>query len=254
MKALPAILISVMFISPFLYAQDQQGTITYEYISGSATRLLDMWFTSSTYLYQYRTAGDARDLPPFKNKKFSNAEDSIKFNKAIDQASKEIRKMPVQRWFGQLGNDEVIYSSFDNNRNSYCVRDTLQFAEWEITEDTMLVRGMHCQKANGRLNGKTYTAWFAPAIPIAVAPFQFRGLPGLLVQVTNNSNKVTVGMVGLEWPSKNEVEIKPCSGAPFISKREMETIISTQNSNLLKMAEEFKQELQKKGKIFKGSF
>lgn len=230
------------------FAQDQiKGKITYEYISGTNIRLMDMWFTQQNYLYQYRPFTDAKEMPQMKNKTFASAEDSIKFVQALGRFNEGLKKMPVQRWYGQLGSSEVVYSSFDNNLKNYCIRDTMAFTAWELTSDTMTFRGVHCQKAKGKFNGMNYTAWFASSIPVSVAPLQFRGLPGLLIQIINHTNNVTISMVDLEWPAQSDQDIKPCSGAPYISKQEMEAIRNTQNANLLKMAENFQKEAQKKG-------
>src|SRR5688572_19642914 len=128
------------------------GKITYEYISGSNIRLLDMWFTPQNYLYQYRKVDDPRDLPQFKNKKFKDVEDSVKFMKVIEQFNEGVKKMPIQSWFGQLGSNEVIYSSFDMDLKNYCIRDTMLFIKWELSEDTLTIKGIHCQKALGKFN------------------------------------------------------------------------------------------------------
>lgn len=55
-----------------------------------------------------------------------------------------------------------------------------------------------------------YIAWFAPSIPVAVAPMQLRGLPGLLVKLDNLNTHTQVIMTYLEWPAKNRVNATPC--------------------------------------------
>jgi GLPGLI family protein len=215
-----------------------KGKITYEYISGVNIRFLDMWFTHDNYLYQYRYMGDAKDLPQFKNKKYANVEDSLKDIPVMTRMNERLRKTPVQSWFGTLKNNEIIYSSFDNDLKTYCIKDTASFVQWTLLEDTLTIQGISCQKASGRFNSMNYTAWFAPSIPASVAPLQFRGLPGLLIKVINNTNNVTLAMINLDWPSKDEVDIQPCYKSPFITKQEMQSILNEKNSNILKMAED----------------
>lgn len=61
--------------------------------------------------------------------------------------------------------------------------------QWEITKEELMVNGIRCIKANGvrpppgpEFLSDTYTAWFSPDIPVPFGPYQFFGLPGLIVK------------------------------------------------------------------------
>jgi len=224
------------------------GKATYEIASDVVHQTLDVWFSSEEYLYQYRQMTDARELPAFKNKKYDNLQDSLEDVKNIERLNNSLKTMPVQYWYGKLGSDEIIYSSFDNSHKTYCIRDTITFVKWELLPDTLTVHGLPCQKASGSYRDVTYTAWFAPSIPVSVAPLQFRGLPGLLIRVLNNVTKVSFSVTDLEWPAKTPVAIQPCSRSPFVTKNEMQEIRNAQNASQYKMLDAYRKELKDKKK------
>jgi GLPGLI family protein len=178
---------------------------------------------------------NGKDHPLFKNKEYESLQDSIKDLQLIADLTEQLQKEPAQIWYGTLRSDIITYSSFDRSFKKYCVIDTARFVEWELEADTSTINGISCQKATGKYlgNNNNYTAWFARAIPISVAPLQFRGLPGLMVKVTNNINNVTISMIDLQWPAKGVFEITPCSGFPQMTRREMESLFARQQSLLL---------------------
>lgn len=221
----------------------QIGKATYEVASGSNHPILDFWFSSQEYIYQYKKIRNARQLPQFKNKTYSSIEDSLKDVKIIERFNEQLKSMPDQSWYGKLGDEVVVYSSFDNQNKQYCIRDTIKLVAWELTSDTATMLGQSCQKAIGKLNGVNYTAWFSTAIPVSTAPLQFRGLPGLLVKVINETNKITVSLIDLEWPASNQnIALAPCTAFPFISKQELQAIREKQNADALKLAESLKKD------------
>src|SRR5579859_3230705 len=178
------------------------GAAAYEIANDYDHRTLEFWFTAQDYIYKYKQLADIRETPAFKNKKYNSPQDSLEDIKNIQALNDRIKMTPLQYWYGKLGSDEVIFSSFDNTLKTYCVRDTVTFVKWQLLPDTMTIHDMPCQKASGAYGDVTYTAWYAPSIPVSVAPLQFRGLPGLLVKVTNNTTRITISLTDLEWPAK----------------------------------------------------
>jgi GLPGLI family protein len=213
---------ALLTISAFLFANanisfsQTQGKITYELI-GSNSASIEMWFQPDSYLYEYK---DRPGQTPPKQLKA----DTVKENAERLALQEKRKEAPKQQWFGKLGSPAITYSSFDNELKTYCLVDTQQFVSWQITNDTATISSLHCQKAKGYYNGAAYEAWYAPAIPVAVAPLQFRGLPGLLIQVTNLSNGISLAMTSLDWPSRQIVKIEPCSNGTTISKTEFQAI------------------------------
>lgn len=63
---------------------------------------------------------------------------------------------------------------------------TEKFSEmsWEIGDSTKNILGYECSMAITDYHGRKWTAWFTPDIPIADGPWKFRGLPGLILEVS----------------------------------------------------------------------
>jgi len=225
-----------------------KGKVVYQIVSGPSIRTLEMFFNESSYFYGYNNTQDAKNLPTFKNKKYKSLQDSIADQSKIDAINLDIAKAPKQQWFGQMGDDTVTNSAFDNNLKSYCVQDVPGFVHWELQSDTITIEGLKCQKANGKFKGADYIAWFAKDIPVSVAPLQFRGLPGLILKVKNITNNVELSMVELEWPIKGIVNITSCAGTNFVSRDKMKTILEQQNGDALKLIESYKKDLKQVNK------
>ncbi len=241
------LLLSVAFFN--LKAQNTTiGKIKYQ-LEGSTNSqsVVTMWFTKSNYIYQFGTE-DIDKLLSQKKNNYEILEDSLKDVERIQKIREYLAKTPPQTWYGELGNNIIIHSWFNlYNGKTFCVQDSITYMNWELLNDTATINGILCQKALGKYNKMQYTAWFAPSIPVAVAPLQYRGLPGLLIKCTNNMKKTTFEMIELEWPAKDQTPFKPCSGSTYITAAQLTEIINKQNAMAMKILETF-QKAEKEGK------
>ena len=57
---------------------------------------------------------------------------------------------------------------------------------WKIFPETKKLEDIRVQKAEVDYGGRHWIAWFAPDIPISEGPYVFEGLPGLIVQITDD--------------------------------------------------------------------
>lgn len=85
---------------------------------------------------------------------------------------------------------------------------------WSIIEDSVKnVLGHECLMACADYHGRTWTAWFAPDIPVQDGPWKLRGLPGLILQAAGGDDfEIIAEEVGIthapvpEVYSKNDYE------------------------------------------------
>lgn len=63
--------------------------------------------------------------------------------------------------------------------------------DWQISEEQDSIVGLLCYKATTQYGGRSYTAWFAPSIPIPDGPYVFAGLPGLIIKISDERNWYT---------------------------------------------------------------
>ena len=61
---------------------------------------------------------------------------------------------------------------------------------WELdNQQDSVILGFNCQKAYTTYGGRTYTAWYAPQIPVSEGPYKFNGLPGLILKICDTKNE-----------------------------------------------------------------
>lgn len=71
--------------------------------------------------------------------------------------------------------------------------DTYNFKEklnqdWELINQDTLISGYSCKKAMLNYAGRKWSAWYTPEIPIAVGPYKFHGLPGLIMNIKDSKD------------------------------------------------------------------
>jgi GLPGLI family protein len=80
--------------------------------------------------------------------------------------------------------------------------DAKAIQNWKIERDTKDIMGYRCRKATCRFRGRDYEAWYAEELPIPYGPYQFRGLPGLILELSDTNKEYVFNIVGLERPEK----------------------------------------------------
>lgn len=70
--------------------------------------------------------------------------------------------------------------------------------DWEVTEETKEILGYQCFKAMTDYRGRRWTAWFAPEIPVQDGPWKRCGLPGLILEASDNHNEYLFVANGLK--------------------------------------------------------
>jgi GLPGLI family protein len=58
---------------------------------------------------------------------------------------------------------------------------------WEIGNSRRDILGYNCQSAKLKFGGRNYVAWFTDEIPISDGPHIFKGLPGLILKLTDET-------------------------------------------------------------------
>lgn len=60
--------------------------------------------------------------------------------------------------------------------------------EWRVSIEKKQILNYTCTKAATSYAGRKYIAWFTPDIPISTGPYVFCGLPGLIVEIYDETN------------------------------------------------------------------
>lgn len=103
---------------------------------------------------------------------------------------------------------EIIIHNFDTkqfkvidkltgNGITYCYLDSVEIPVWTLAKDTLTILNHLCQMAITTFKGRDYIAWFAPDIPTNTGPWQFTGLPGLILRIHDTKNQISFGATEL---------------------------------------------------------
>ncbi|MDC1161915.1 GLPGLI family protein [Tenacibaculum sp.] len=75
---------------------------------------------------------------------------------------------------------------------------------WSFGYEEKKIGKYHCKKATTKFRGRTYNAWYAENIPLSVGPWKFHGLPGLIVEITDETNEVSFTLKKIQIPYAKE--------------------------------------------------
>lgn len=77
---------------------------------------------------------------------------------------------------------------------------------WKLVNEKKTINGYDCRKAETSFAGRNYIAWYAEEIPMSDGPYKFQGLPGLILEVTDDKKEHSFVMKGLQ---KQSIEYTP---------------------------------------------
>ncbi len=101
----------------------------------------------------------------------------------------------------------------EGKKKPFIVVDSDAKIQWVLKEEFRSIGRFNCQKAESTFRGRTYIAWFDRSIPSSIGPWKLHGLPGLIIEVSDESNQVAFAISSLAYPTPHEhVLSKPSSG------------------------------------------
>ena len=69
-------------------------------------------------------------------------------------------------------------------------QEPLPQIKWELSNEKKTILGYSCQLATRRFRGRNYSAWFTLALPLSAGPWKFSSLPGLILEVYDDTGEV----------------------------------------------------------------
>lgn len=121
--------------------------------------------------------------------------------------------------------------------NNYLTEDPLPVINWKISNDTLTIAGLKCQKATAHVLGRDYEAWFSPDIPFSSGPWKLCGLPGLIVQASDLKKEILFKFDGFETIKPGDLKPQATKANPEPSvPGKMMVIGGYDNVNLLTSA------------------
>ena len=110
-----------------------------------------------------------------------------------------------------------VWDSTGGDRHHYKVE--MSDLVWEIGDSTRNILGYECILATADYHGRKWQAWFAPEIPVQDGPWQFCGLPGLIMDAESTDGLFSFRIKGLNHCSEPLKSVFD-PDKYFLSKRE----------------------------------
>lgn len=106
-------------------------------------------------------------------------------------------------------NENVIYSYHKIFKTDYVYTEPFQEMNWQIGQGSREIMGYPCQIASTYYGGREFVAWFTADIPINDGPYNFNGLPGLILELYDSECHYHFKLVGIERRGIDISELLP---------------------------------------------
>ncbi len=83
------------------------------------------------------------------------------------------------------------------SESNYLVKQTINL-NWKLHPEYITVLNYKAQKATTEFGGRKWIAWFAKDIPFQDGPYKFRGLPGLIVKIEDETKSHLFELKGIK--------------------------------------------------------
>jgi len=77
--------------------------------------------------------------------------------------------------------EKIVISKFGNE---YRVVEKLVIPDWQLSEEMQSIAGYNCNKALLKTGNDSLIAWYTEKLPSIFGPYQYRGLPGTILETT----------------------------------------------------------------------
>jgi len=114
--------------------------------------------------------------------------------------------------------NSILFTNYLNKKYLKVIESNKANWKIEANKDTV-ISGYKCLNASTELWGRKFIAWFTLEIPISYGPYKFCGLPGLIIQISDDKkqHKFTINTVKkikdkqqtIYYINKDYIEITP---------------------------------------------
>lgn len=173
-------ILSIMAYSTMLHAQ------TYRYI-------YEYQFPTNITLDQFEKENMVLDINPDETKFYGYYKvETDSLNKVRNYHSSSWNEsLPALKWKkGSYVN--INFELVNDDLFSYETKDEIQ---WSLTKESKKIGEYTLKKATTHFGGRTWEAWYNPDIPFFEGPYKFRGLNGLIFEISDTENLFKFSLV-----------------------------------------------------------
>lgn len=159
----------ISFISFFVHSQENM-ILNYSVTDNNAQFKSALYVINNESIYRINAISE---------KKIDNINQiQMPVNDTISKVFYYDNKKSINRIF--TSKNEIVYETFPEQIN------------YNITNNVKKIGEYNCQEALLSLNGRKYEIWFSNDIPISFGPLKINGLPGLVVELIEETNNLRI--------------------------------------------------------------
>lgn len=200
-------------------------------VRGQATR----------FSYEYRFIPDSTNISDVKHEMMNldTSTSGSKFYSYTKYKSDSMMKVNLDRQLTGTGTMNVKpnmergavkysvtknYPDYQTFLHASILADKYKMAEerpvvWKITSEKKIIGEWKTQKAETDFAGRRWSAWFAADIPIQDGPYKFHGLPGLIVEIEDQTQSHIFTLKAVKKISASEENVLDLNGIEISPKQ-----------------------------------
>jgi GLPGLI family protein len=222
------VLIFSLFLQNLLLAQtnnsENYGLVTYERIlnfdNKPESTIFSLFFNpnSSVFYENRKEIIEETTMKPITDDEFDLSFE-VKFNGSKYIVLTDFEKDSIQ--------SQVSLFS-EGKQQTYIVQEKINNIKWTILSEFSTINDFKTQKAIGEFRGRKFNVWFTNQIPVKYGPWKLNGLPGLILEVSDERNEVMFYAKSIKIP----FNINSKSKSDFEFNSDFEKISLTNYLNL----------------------
>lgn len=217
--------LSALFLLVGLMLSAQNNRVIYEYKFAPDSTKTDSLKTEWMYLDINKKGSKFYSKSTFESD--SIVQESIKKQMASGMRNISVSK---RKQGGEINYEvEKNYPEYQTYLVSNVGNDSYKVLEdrkinWKISSEKKKLGTFNVQKATTDFAGRKWTAWFTTDVPIQDGPYKFSGLPGLIVEVADQTGTHKMELKGLKKIPESKTEELNTQGKdiPMLRKKPIE--------------------------------
>lgn len=244
------IIISFIFLTTTIYAQNFQGKAYYQ-----TKRNVEIKLDSSQVNNEMQKQIQEMLIKQFKKTyilTFNKNESIYKEEQQLDKPQSSMNGVSIS--IG--GSSDVLYKNFKQGifvnftelfGKKFLIKDKITPLKWKITKETKMIGQYICIKATAiemiddfddnykkkeTLKEKHITAWYTPEIPVTTGPDRFGSLPGLILELHKGKMHYICNKIVMN--PKEKIKIEASKKGKKINKKDFDIMKAQKSKEMMK--------------------
>jgi GLPGLI family protein len=248
-------------ISGSMFAQDFSGRATYKTHRKSSFELDSTTIAANPGIQEQMEAQMRKMFQKTFTLDFTKSESMYKEEQELDAPKgPSANGGAMVMVMGGDGSSDILYKNILENRTAhktellgkvFLIKDNLVAYDWELTGETKNIGNYTCYKAvyereeesieinmigdeakeEKLIKKRTLVAWYTPEVPVSNGPYNYGGLPGLILEV--NDGDLTIVCSELVLNPKEVKEIKEPVKGKIVTRKKFGEIAKEKTKEMM---------------------